>query len=413
MKNQDEIDDLESLKQKLKMVRNLLERIVSNTSGDLAFVYTRELERIVEDIEKSIIKKSKQLKTNGLELITTETFRLIQNLGPNETAELVAISMPEAMVDLPVYDDRPFLRKFSVKKTGTRRILPAPYRPGQLLTPTYSGLLFLPDNQLLLVDSYHGYCCLVDENFVATKRWDLDGKRPLVDENNCYSNERHATCLGDTIIAVSITLNKTILFLTYDSEFTEKVRLKCEYEPKALCALSNGDIAVAWDEPVAFGIISSQVWGDNGKVFQCEDGMGYCEKVYFREDNAGRELITFQCMAVDKKRGHVIQPCTVESAVYCFDLDGNPVFCYEPDVLREPEGIAVDEEGNIYICDKPENSIHIISAEGIAIIIIEEGCPQRPIAIDYDKGKNVFAATAIGSNDGPWEEIHFFSVSAK
>ena len=69
---------------------------------------------------------------------------------------------------------------------------------------------------------------------------------PKVDKKNCFSNDRYATYLGDNIIAVSLVTHKTIIFLTCDEEFTEKVKLKCEYVPKALCALNNGDIAVAW-----------------------------------------------------------------------------------------------------------------------------------------------------------------------
>ena len=165
VKNQDEIDDLESLKGKLKMVRHSLESIVENTSSDLAFVYMHELTHIVENIEKCVIKRGESVKTNGLELITTETFRLIQNFGPNETHELASITTPEAMIRLPVYEDRPFLRKFNVKKTGTHRILPAPYTPEKPLTPTYSCLLFLPDGQLLLVDSYYVVALLTNSTW--------------------------------------------------------------------------------------------------------------------------------------------------------------------------------------------------------------------------------------------------------
>ena len=125
--NQDKIDGLEGLRRKLMMVRHLLENVVENTSGDLAFVYGHELTRIVENIEKSVIEKGENVETNGLELTTTEAFKLIQNLGPNETHKLASITMPEAIIRLPVYEDRPFLRKFCVKKTGSYKILPAPY----------------------------------------------------------------------------------------------------------------------------------------------------------------------------------------------------------------------------------------------------------------------------------------------
>ena len=299
MKNQDEIDDLDCSKQKLKMVRHLLESVIENTPGDMAFVCMRELEHIVETVEKSIIKKGVSLKTNGLELTTTETFQLIQNLGPNETPQLASVTTPEASIAFPVYEDRPFLRKFNIKKTDTHKILLDRYEPEMPLEPTYSGILFLPDNQFLLVNSYYGFCCLVNEGWVpSTKRNIGYGLKP--DGKNYFSNERHATYLGDNIIAVSTASHKTIYLLSCDGKYTEKVKLKCEYVPKALYGLSNGDIAIAWDKPVAFGVISSQIWKCSGKVFRDNDGLCYCEKVYFTEDKSGRELQSFQFMAIDE-----------------------------------------------------------------------------------------------------------------
>ena len=265
LKNQDELDDLECLKRKLKMVSHLMENIVKHTSGELAFVYKHELTQVVESIEKGIIEKGNSVTTNGLEMNVTETFKHIQNIGPNETHELASISMPDATIVLPEYEDRPFLRKFDVKKIGTHKILPAP--DGAPLSPTYQCLLFLPDNHMLLVDSFYGYCCLVNEEFVATKKWNIDGDaRPKVDSNDSYSNERFATFVGDNTIAVSVASRKTILFLTCDGNFTETAKLKCAYAPKALSSLNNGDIAVVWEEPAAFGIISCQVWKGQGKV---------------------------------------------------------------------------------------------------------------------------------------------------
>ena len=409
MKNQDEIDNLECSKQKLKMVRHLLESVIENTPGDMAFVCMRELEHIVESVEKSIIKEGKRLTTSGLELTTTETFRLIHNLEPNETPQLASVTMQKASIALPVYEDRPFLRKFSIQKTGVHKILPDRYEPDKPLQPTYSGILFLPDSQFLLVDSYYGFCCLVNKRFVPSRKWRRFNSH--IDSNNFFSNERHATCLGDNIIAVSIASHKTILLLSPDGKYTEKVQLKCEYTPKALCGLSNGDIAIAWDKPVAFGVISSQIWKCSGKVYRGNDGLSYCEKVYFTEDKSGRKLQSFQFMAVDENRGHIIQPCDVDMAVYCFDMEGNHVFCYENEDLKAPRGVTLDREGNIYICENSLDSIHVISAEGMGITIIKEGCPSTPLAIGYNEHNNEFAVTVEDVYD--CGEIHFFSVALK
>ena len=146
-------------------------------------------------------------------------------------------------------------------------------------------------------------------------------------------------------------------------------------------------------------------------MFQYEGGLAYREKVYFTEDTTGRKFKSFQFMAVDEKRGHVIQPCTEDVAVYCFDMDGNHVFCYKNDDLKDPGGVAIDNDGNIFISEYIKNSIHIVSADGIGITIIKEGCPEGPLALEYDKTKSEFAVTVY--DEERCDEVHFFSVVLK
>ena len=57
MKNQDAIDEMNCSKNTLKIVNYLLESTVEKCSSEQAFVCLRELEHIVENIEKSIIRK--------------------------------------------------------------------------------------------------------------------------------------------------------------------------------------------------------------------------------------------------------------------------------------------------------------------------------------------------------------------
>ena len=351
------------------------------------------------------------VKTNGIKLNTTEMFQRIQNIGPNETHLLASITTPEADIVLPVYKDRPFLRKFNVHKTGTHEVRLGRHGLIGSSVPIYSGIQFLPDNGFLLTDSYYGCCCFVTEDCVVSNQLNVYGG-PL-NPYDYFSNERHATYFGNNVIGVSIPSRKTIFWAVCDPRDGEKVSMKCEYIPKALCALNNGDLAVTWDKPVAFGIISCQLWKNDGKVFRDVDGSGqsYCEKVYFNKDKTGRQFKSFGYMAVDEDRLHVIQSCSVDKAVYSFDFEGSPVFCYNNEALKEPRGVALDGEGNIYICDYSLGAVHVVSAEGMDITIIKEGCPSMPLAIGYNKSRNVFAVTVYDA--GHCGTIHFFSVASK
>ena len=408
VRNQDEIDDLEYLKQKLKTVPRLLEQVAKFTSVDQAFVCVHEIEHMMEDIEKQIIHKGSVVKTNGIELKITDAFETIQNLGPNETQQLAYIANPEASIHIPVYIARPFLRKNTIHKTGSYKILPEENVKED--TPAYTGIIFLPADRFLLVDSYYGFLCLVDgKSLTALKKWEQFHEH--CDRNVALSNERHATYLGTDVIVVGVPTRKKMFLLSADENFTAIDEITCEYEPKALCGLSNGNIAIAWNKPVAFGIISCQTWTSREKVYRGITGLGYCEKVYFTKDSSGRQLQSFQYMAIDEARGHIIQPCSVEKSVFCFDFDGKPIFQYSKDDLKAPKGVALDNDGNIFICESSLGSIHILSADGEGITIISKdlGCPSEPQAIDYDKVNNKFAVT----EDVQYESVHFFSVVSK
>lgn len=148
------------------------------------------------------------------------------------------------------------------------------------------------------------------------------------------------------------------------------------YQPKALHVLKHGDIAVAWDKPVAFGIISiSTVLG--------------ATKVYFQQDKSGRTLKNFEFIAVDERRSHVIQPCTSTNAVYCFDFEGNPAFEYK---VSNPRGVALDGDNNIYVCCC--EGLHVLSPRGGHLHKIDTRYfPHYPLAIAfYEDGEN-FVAT--------------------
>lgn len=101
-------------------------------------------------------------------------------------------------------------------------------------------------------------------------------------------------------------------------------------------------------------------------------------------------------MAVDERWSHVIQPCKDESAVYCFDFEGNPKFCYKNSGLIRPNGVAIDKNSCIYICEERNSSIHVISPNGVTMNIVKDGCPVAPLAVGFDKRGKKFAVSNSG-----------------
>ena len=251
--------------------------------------------------------------------------------------------------------------------------------------PTYSDIHYLASSQLLLVDRYNKMCCLTDTKYMPTKSLKLK-KMPT-----------RATSLANGKLALTTDNEKTIHILSENLQTEDELTTK--FIPKAICGLKNDRIAVSWLEPVAFGIIVLQ---DNNKAkHEVKD------IAYFDRDKAQRRFKSFDYVAVDERRGQVVQPCTVDKAVYGFDFDGIPRFKYTHGALVSPSGVACDRDGYIYVCETQQSSIHIISPDGAGIHIIKEGL-LKPLALSVNSNNNELAVTR---NCSVWHKVTVFKLS--
>lgn len=392
-KKHDEIQELESTIGDLKLMQYLLKVMTTELSPEQAYICMRKVNEAIQVIEQRITKKWSSLNDIAIKLETTQLLDKIQNLGLSETARLASVCQEESRVSLPLMNKTTMSRIFSVEKKEAFEILPE-RMPRNV--PTYNCLVFLPNHYLLLVDSFYGLCCLADKTGKIICFCQLYFKPK--DNNDHFRHLRYATFLGKTSIALSVSdeEQKRICIITFDKELHETAEIKCNHTPKAIHCLKNGDMAVCWADPLAFGVLASPLW--TGK-----------EKVYFTEDKTGRPFKSFDFMAVDEKRCRVLQPCTVDKALYCFDYEGQPVFKYTDPRLQDPKGVAVDDAGRIYVCDEQENCIHVITTAGIIIGMInkDDGCPEKPLAIAFDKNTGCLAVTHRTS---PWAFVYFLSL---
>lgn len=382
------LDDLRNISRNLETVRYLLEIIMSKISPEQAFLCINKIKRVIKDLETDATKTILLTESYKITLKTTEKLDILKDISPNETSLLASVDKATADLALPTY--KPISRKKNKRfvKSGDFSILPFG-RPSAKY-PTYNGILFLPNNQYLLTDSYYGLFCLANDKKSSVGLY----SKYFEDTGSGYFRHlKYASYMGNSILALCIPSLKKISFVTADRQFTVKYEMNCARTPKALCGLSNGDLAVSWSEPVAFGIITSQFGS-------------YKENVYFTSDKSGRQLKSFDYMSINEERGHVIQPCSVDKAVYCFDFDGNAIFKYISSELKDPKGVDADYDGDIYVCDMT-GGIHVVSPEGQAICIIKEGCPETPLAIGFSIDKKKFAVTEY---DGNYASVHFFSV---
>ena len=360
--DQDDIGELQETIKTLDMSRTLLNKSLELAPPNLVFILVQSLRKIAEEHETDVLELRNSCTRYAMELNVNDLLSKLQQIDLNEASEIATVIGKKSTVSLPAYPNRRLIRYCSVDRVGDYNF--------KYQFPVYSGMATLPDNRMVLTDYASGVCCLVTEQYTLVDELNL---KTLNERHNKRREPQSATFTKDGVVAVSVPAEKKIYFVTAQEKLRVIGDVCTVYEPFALCSLRNDEIAVSWSNPVAFGILSFS------KCYR------FVETVYFDRDKTGRVLKSFMYRAVDEERAHVVQPCKIDLAVYCFDFDGNPKFTYTHPDLTRPLGVTIDNDGGIYICDKDHHCIHVVSPAGQPARIISNGCPVYPISLTYKR----------------------------
>ena len=389
IKNLDEIDELKEVGQRLSVVTYLIENLADKIPAELACVCLHEAGNILKHIKEETAKRGHSRNKTNIRLKIENVLKTLLDLGANEISQIASVQMINKSIPLPEYDDEVCLRNCTVRKIKTDTVK-GEYSKD--LNPCYSGVLFLSDNKMILSDSRFGSICLTDENSTIISSYRLGDKEPTRN-SRLDLNWICATAMTNNNIAVSVVNKKKIYFLSANEKLECKDEISCKYTPVAMHGLRNNDIAVLWNSPLAFGIITLT-------------GGSYHEKAYFNKDKNQKKLDSNGCMAVDEARGHVILPSERDHTIYCYDFEGNQIFAYHDTKIVSPGGVAIDGDGNIYVCELRQGTIIVLSPAGILIRLIKDECPLRPLGIGFKEDGKTFAVTQIASPD-----VHFLSLT--
>ena len=363
---------LNKLIERLQNYSTLVETAIQCGSTNHFYGIRQNMKEQIGVLEISILDVCEAFTNAVVELRLETPLQSLLDIEPFAANKLITIVERETQIQLPTNEGNNFLRNFKVVK-ASEKSLKENYRGRD--SPTFSDIIFLSNNCLVLVDRYNGFCCLANKEYEIISSCDI-----RVENDKRYRTVPYfCTSMHDGKIAVSAPGQRKLFILKGSIHLNIAYEIHKKYTPRAIHGLKNGDIAVAWDDPVAFGVIS------NTEI--------PIEKTHFSTDTAGRKMKSFEYITVDEARKQVIQPCTVDKAVYCFNFEGCPKFKYTYANLENPKGVALDKDGNIYACSYSESAIHVISPTGQSIRIVKEGCPNTPLAIAFKKNGKEFAVT--------------------
>ena len=366
---------------------SLLGKLNFFANGNQHDLIARKLKTKMKAYEEQLINIS-EMKEGAIELKQSEVLTNFLNVGDNNTKELGTVTIVEKKSNTHVYQSQLLLRQCTIRKQKDVRI------PTLDMLKMCSYMSILMNDDIILTDETNGYSIRIKQNGKASGPLNLSLYSLKTETKEAVNNLLRAASKNDGIIVVPRLSEKKILLLSTNLELKIMAEIKTLYHPKAVHVLRNGTIAVAWNNPAAFGIISV---GET--IVETQS--------HFKQDTDGRQFQSFDHMAVDEKRSHVIQPCTINRAIYGFDFEGNPKFKYMPSDnarLLSPRGVALDGDSNIYACFNDafqqswyssSSSIHMLTPEGKLLqkIGTREGCPYNPIDIKFDKDGDTFAVT--------------------
>lgn len=365
-----DINILEDMAKTSKLYIELIEKLNTAGSPCQTDIVARMMKKGIKSYEETLLKMSKTFKTEiGLKQETT----LLQL--PNVVNDHIhgQSTLEEKEVDSknPTFQSRLLLSHCKIVKVKDISI-EGKYRN----QPNYTGVVFLRNDNIILVDENNKTCSLVKQTGDVSDPLVLSTKITSLTSIDTANKLFREASKKDKLVVIPSPAENKIVLLSTDEKLEVKYAVDTVYQPKALHVMRNGDIAVAWYNPVAFGIISV------GEIL-------VQTKVYFRKDKAGREMKTFSSIAVDEQRSHVIQPCTNDDAVYCFDFEGNHKFkCGD---ISTPRGVVLDADSNIYVFAHGSHSLHVISPTGLQFRKFR--FVSYPLAVAFNKDGDEFAVT--------------------
>lgn len=365
--------ELEMVISRLKNCSVLIKEVSRHLPTGLAHVILVQVKNEIKECEKMVLEANHIIKKKSLHLEISDVLNSVISTEPNEAGSLAVLNTKVTKSRPPKYPGRNILKNGTITKVAESYITGMQHNIWGILSPIYRELVTFSNNQFLLVDSYAGRVVLVSadlKSVLAELDFMMINQDKVKDSRKPYS----AADMKNGMAAITLPKQKKIYFVSICENLAVKGEYYTKYSPRAVQSMKNGDLAVSFENPVAFGVLALNRYS-------------YEEKIYFDRDANGRVLKCFNYMAVDEKRAHIIQPCSVDKMVYCFDFQGIPKFTYSLQKLSCPTGVAIDDEGNIFVCEYSESVIHVLSEEGQLLRLIKDGCQENPNAIAFIKNE--------------------------
>ncbi|KAL3837574.1 hypothetical protein ACJMK2_022922 [Sinanodonta woodiana] len=368
IRTQEENKKCQSLISAIRNSHTLMEAVKQYGNDTQIFIMAEKMRAQITSYYDEIREKYGQTEFISLQLNITKRFSALLSLPHDALAKLVAMK-EKTCLDLT--ELKWPVSKLLFQKTETLKLKYAHEN-----VPRYSSAIYLPSGQVMLADSGdNSQVCLLDSSCSYKTSYTIS-ERPW---NIC--------AIGEDEVAVNAPWEHIILLLSVKEDtitFTRSIRTK--YECPGLACTRNGDLIVCGStdyESAYWSIISVQ-----GKE------MSYHRFPY--------NVLTNCFIAVDSSNTCVY--IAVESGLFCSDLKGKERFMYSSEDIKNPCGVALDCQDNVYVVGNQSQNIHQLSSDGCLMRNISI-TTKNPFSICFSSTGNQCIITSSES-----DQLHVYNL---
>ncbi|XP_053388007.1 uncharacterized protein LOC123543016 [Mercenaria mercenaria] len=338
-----------------------IDNVHQNGTPSEQFILQHRMKRYVNELSSNVDKECQRLETVTISFDFDEKLKLtplsISDYVPGQLT--IKYSLSEGVKSIAPVDPIVKLMKLAfidLKKTGDDGI-----------EPFFSGLDFLPDGRLVVVDNENKKCLIYNKKLEKVGHYQL-----------LYNPQGVVAVSEDEVAITSASEYKIdILRVSKSNDITLIRTCKVNTKYETICSKDERHFVVgANDETKPVRILSLS--GEE-KDFS----INFPNKKY----SVGTSVCTYI-----RKSDKVVLTDENEHTVYIYDIRSNTRVVVKDDQIKEPCGVAVGTSDCILVCSNETHSIVQISQTGrvISSYKLDMGYPYR---VCVSKDKSVIAVT--------------------
>ena len=231
-------------------------------------------------------------------------------------------------------------------------------RTKERLCNQITGCTITPNGKFIFADWVIKGLHILNEDWTSDN---LDIKLPAIRDS--YD----VTCIGDTRLAISTGRFQQIIILNIASKKIEKIINTSDW----CYGITQNEGSLLFCEK-SRGISRVQLPGNNISLLVKQKGFPTWAYVITSEDN-------------------IYHTNYKTNTVSCHKINGDKLWeIQDVAIIREPLGVAVDRELNVYVASKDNNNVVVISPDGkrCRTVLGKSDGIDQPTAIYFDKVKN-------------------------